>query len=555
MSRRVGWPGDLEETSRPEGAALLSKACDVLEAVSASAGGLHQSELQSRVALPRATLYRILAGLVARGLLRHDPISQTYALGFRLVEMAQNVWSARDLATVAEPELRRLRDVTGETVYLAVLEGGKAVQLSKCEGAHDLRSSAMPGQRKLLHCTSQGKAMLAFLPENEREALLRKLTLKAITPNTMTDRGRLKTALSIIRARGFAIDLEEIVEGVHCVGAPVISADGRLLGSVSIAGPSWRLTPERLELLGPEVAAAGRRIGAQMRAPEDVATEVVVRPIGSAAFHGASPRWSAGQDCLWWLDTLGPDIRCTAASAPDYLVARTDEPMRALTIAADGKAIVIDAGGTTHWIDRSGACESRQIASLSQLCGLRVGPDGRIWVGKYDADQSSTTIGPIDAHGSISPRWRLPGQVSSLAWTPEGNALLVTVPDSGKILRLEPKRTAPLVLAHLPPGGGRPMGLAVDAAGGVWVALCNGWSIVRLDQDGEVNRVVPLPVARPTDLGFGGADMGTLFVTTARHGVSLDVLESAPQSGRLLALEPGIVGLADPEVEWLPPVS
>ncbi|WP_245283995.1 IclR family transcriptional regulator C-terminal domain-containing protein [Bradyrhizobium sp. Cp5.3] len=469
--------------------------------------------------------------------------------------MAQNVWSARDLATIAEPELRRLRDVTGETAYLAVLESGKAVQLSKCEGAHDLRSSATPGQRKQLYCTSQGKAMLAFLPDDEREALLRKLTLKALTPNTITDRNRLKTDLSIVRARGFAIDLEEIVEGVHCVGAPVISSEGRLLGSVSIAGPSWRLTVERLELLGPEVAAAGRRIGTQMRSSAGSATDVAIRPIGSAAFHGSSPRWSTGKNHLWWVDTLGPDIRCTSASAPDYLIAKTDEPLKALTIAANGRAVAIDSAGVVFWIDDDGVRARQPISELSRLLTLRPAPDGQLWASKLDLDGSSSVIGVISTDGFMKPVWRLPGKATALAWMPNGDGLIISVPDSGKIFRLDPKRSVPMVLAHLPPGGGRPTGLAVDAAGGIWTALYNGWSLVRLDAEGEVARVIPLPVARPTDICFGGSDLQTLFVTTARHGISLDVLESAPQSGRLLAFEAGVAGVAEPEIDWSAPIS
>jgi DNA-binding IclR family transcriptional regulator len=93
-------------------------------------------------------------------------------------EMAQGVWSVPDLPVAATPELRYLRDVTGETVYVAVLEGRQATTLGRFEGAHEVRSAASIGQRKPLYCTSQGKAMLGFLPDEERTALLSRLALR-----------------------------------------------------------------------------------------------------------------------------------------------------------------------------------------------------------------------------------------------------------------------------------------------------------------------------------------------------------------------------------------
>ena len=114
---------DATPPARSEGVGLLDKACDVLDAVSAAPGGIGQTELAVRLGLSRTTLYRILAALVDRGLIRQDPIRRVYAVGFRLLEMAQGACSVPDLPAAAAPELRALRDLTGETAYLAVLEG------------------------------------------------------------------------------------------------------------------------------------------------------------------------------------------------------------------------------------------------------------------------------------------------------------------------------------------------------------------------------------------------------------------------------------------------
>jgi IclR family acetate operon transcriptional repressor len=201
------------KTSAADGTASLEKAMDILEAVGESAQGLSQIELSARLALPRTTLYRLLATLIARGMLRRDPARRVYCLGFRCFEMARSAHAMPELSVAASAELRSLRDLTGETTYLATLDGHEVLSLERCEGAHSQRSQAGLGQRKPLHCTSQGKAILSALDDATRDALLREITLKALTPRTITDRRRLLAEIKITAARGWSVDDEEIVMG------------------------------------------------------------------------------------------------------------------------------------------------------------------------------------------------------------------------------------------------------------------------------------------------------------------------------------------------------
>ncbi len=284
-------------TSSGEGTGALEKALDVLDAIGAAPEGLGQSELADRLDLPRTTVYRLLATLVARGLVRRDPLRKVYCLGFRCFEMARQAYAMPDLVAAAALELRALRDLTGETSYLAALDGREVISLERCDGAHSQRSAAVLGQRKPVHCTSQGKAILSAMPDEARDAIVREAVLKPLTPLTITDRRRLQAELRITKARGYAIDDEEIVLGVRCVGAPVVDAAGQVRGAISVAGPAYRLTRARLELLGPEVADAARRIGAQLQpagADPTPSTEAAVVALpGLWAFHGAHPLWSA----------------------------------------------------------------------------------------------------------------------------------------------------------------------------------------------------------------------------------------------------------------------
>src|SRR5213595_2684408 len=103
------------------GTGAIEKAIDVLEAVGATPGGVSQTDLAAQLALPRTTVYRLLATLVARGMLRRDPLRKVYRLGFRCFEMARQAYTMPDLVAAAAHEMRGLRDLTGETCYLATL--------------------------------------------------------------------------------------------------------------------------------------------------------------------------------------------------------------------------------------------------------------------------------------------------------------------------------------------------------------------------------------------------------------------------------------------------
>lgn len=168
-----------------EGTASLEKAIDVLEAIGESDRGIGHLELAEKIGLPKTTVYRILSTLVARGMVWRDPLRRVYCLGARTIELARKAYSMPELVAASRAELRTLRDVTGETTYLAALDGTETVSLERCEGAHNVRSASTLGVRKPLYCTSQGKAMLAALPEEARNAILAELDLVPLTRKTI----------------------------------------------------------------------------------------------------------------------------------------------------------------------------------------------------------------------------------------------------------------------------------------------------------------------------------------------------------------------------------
>ncbi len=522
--------------NQSEGTASLDKALDVLDAVGNAPAGLSQAELAARLGLPRTTMYRLLGTLVLRGMLRRDPLRRVYCLGLRCFEYARAAYSMPDLVAAAGAELRALRDMTGETTYLAALDGLETVSLERCDGAHSQRSNSALGQRKPLHCTSQGKAMLSALPIERRERLVRELTLTALTPRTLTDRRRLHAELRLTATRGWSIDDEEIVAGVRCCGAPIVDNQGQLRGAISVAGPAFRLSIARLELIGPEVADAARRIGAQLSsaAPAPSAGDAQLVP-GDWAFEGISPLWRAHDRCILWVDRLGPAVHRSGIGSDngDRIVATLDAPVHAVLPHAQGVAVL--AG--EHWqlVHAGGAVQRLAQMPRRRPSAACVASDGRIWACLPDGEHWRVTT--LDAETRGSPSWRLAEPASALCWDAAGEQLAMAAAGSGTISVAALGMTGLRRLATVPKGSGTLAGMAYDRDGGLWCALRGGWNVVRLEADGSWDRVIALPVPCPTGVGFGGDHGEKLFITTARDAISREALEAAPLSGRLFSIE------------------
>jgi sugar lactone lactonase YvrE len=156
-------------------------------------------------------------------------------------------------------------------------------------------------------------------------------------------------------------------------------------------------------------------------------------------------------------------------------------------------------------------------------------------------------VGAAGLAGDVLEKWQVDEPLVAMAWDAGGESLYAVAPDSGSVLIMRPGSRAVRRLATLPKGSGRPAGLALDAEGGLWTALIDGWSVVRISLDGTLTRVLGVPVPQPTGLAFGGTSLRTLYVTSAREplareAISSDTLASAPLSGRMFELQVGVAG-------------
>lgn len=251
-------------TERGAGLSSVHNAARLLCAFTPTDRDLGVSELAMRLGLGKSTVHRLLSTLALEGLIQRDPTSGRYRLGLKLYELGSIVADHLDLHEVVAGPIDDLRNHTGETVHVAILDGLEVVYIARRESPHTLRLFGRVGHRNHAHCTSTGKLLLAFLPLPERAALLDGVTLPAHTRHTITDRARLDDELEAIRRRGWSENIEESELGVHSVAAPIRDASGRVVAAISVAGPAARFTPDTMRRVAADTVRTGDAISARL---------------------------------------------------------------------------------------------------------------------------------------------------------------------------------------------------------------------------------------------------------------------------------------------------
>ena len=239
----------------------LDRALEILKLL----GGepeMRVTDLARRLEVHKSTVFRLLATLQEHGLVEQNPSTERYRLGYGLVRLAGSVVAELDLARASRPVLEELASRTGETVNLAILQGEQVVNIEQIAAPNLVVNVNWVGKQTPLHATSNGKVLLAHLDPQERGRLLG--SLPRLTPRTITDSRVLEKQLSRVVEDGYAFTLEELELGLNAVAAPVFAPDGRVLAAVSVAGPSYRVTPHRLTELGEMTKDAGEAISRRL---------------------------------------------------------------------------------------------------------------------------------------------------------------------------------------------------------------------------------------------------------------------------------------------------
>lgn len=549
------------------GIGVLEKAMSLLNIVSAAPAPMTFTELLRAGHLPKATLHRILATLMREGLLRHDAFTRTYQLGFRLLELAHEVWSTFDLRLAAQDEMVRLRDSVQLAVQLAVLDGDSAIVIASHEVERDQLTSSRVGVRLPLHASAAGKVIVAYMDSLRQMALIEGLDLRAFTSRTLTSLAEIKSELDLTHARGYAVEFQEHEEGMASVAAPILDIEGRPIGAVCISGGAERLDLTRLHGLSSPIIGSARTIShnaggqfmsIQPRAePTDGAGFDVTCVAETRSLLGEGPTWSPRDGVLYWVDILTPSVHCyDSARGLDSEVKLGSMVSVAIPKATGGLLVATPAGLMT--LDLASKSLTALCHPESERPGNRYNDGkcdrmGRLWVGTLDMGTAANrgNLFRVDADGSWQKMESGLTVANGLGWSPDNKRMYFT--DSvRRIIYVYDFDLRPGLISNrrpfivLDPSDGTPDGLTVDEEGCLWVAVWDAWRVSRYSPDGRELLRIRMPVPRPTSCCFGGPSLDTLYVTSASVRLGADALAAAPLSGALFAIRiPGVRGLPE----------
>lgn len=260
---------DRDAASYPVASTVVT-AASILDTIAARDRVLAQ-DLAKELDLNRSTVHRMLHTLQLLGYVARHPDGY-YRLTFHLFEIGNSVLHSYNLIDAARRSLLQLSHDTGFTVNHAVLYEDETLYVDKASPPSHLQLDRSIGETEPLHCTSLGKTLMAFQPEEERQRLVETLELAPFTEHTITDRRKLAAELEQVRDRGYAIDDQELAMELRCVAAPVLGPDGALLSAISISGPADKLRPQSIPGLLPglreAVATIAKNLAATPPRPE-----------------------------------------------------------------------------------------------------------------------------------------------------------------------------------------------------------------------------------------------------------------------------------------------
>lgn len=556
-----------DAAASPAGLGVLEKAMGLLTVLSERRAPMTFTELFKVCALPKATLHRILNTLVREGLLRHDAPTRTYRLGFRLLELAYDVWSDFDLRLAAQDELLRLGDELQETVRLSVLNGNRLMVVACETRSKDMQERTAVGMNLPLHASAAGKAVLAALDAGTRARMLGPGPWSLPTGRAALSADVLEGELQITSVRGYALEDGEVQPGWVAIAVPVYDFEGAVIGALDLVGPAERLQLDRAHALSSRLISAARTIShsaagkgmsisTEQRLASAVPAELAcVNPAPSLL--GEGPVWSSRDNALYWVDILAPAIHCLHPADGSTTVTRLGS-MVSLAVPRTGGGLLLATPAGLMTFDGDRKRMERFAHPEAERPGNRYNDGkcdrmGRLWIASMDLATAPNrgSLFRIDPDGSwkrMDSGFTVP---NGMGWSPDDTRMYfadtfrrtVFVYDFDlRAGRIANRRA----LIEFDAARGKPDGLTVDEEGCLWIAMWDAWHIARYSPEGRELERVALPVPRPTSCCFGGEHLDTLYITTASVRLSEAELAAAPLSGALFAYRPaGVRGLPE----------
>lgn len=238
----------------------LQRGLEILEHLVEQEQEVSQKEVAEHLGFPANSTMRIMNALEHHGYVIRNPANKKYRLSGKMGSMQSRSALQKNLMQHAIGEMEKLRDRLKETVVITIVSNGEGVILEQVQGLHPFRFVCDPGIRQPLHATASCKVILAYMDPEERDALMEGVEFTRFTSNTIRSASAMRKELEEIRSVGYAVDRAELADGIHCASAAIIDRGGRPVASVTVTGPSFRMSLEDLPGIGAVVREHCARI-------------------------------------------------------------------------------------------------------------------------------------------------------------------------------------------------------------------------------------------------------------------------------------------------------
>ncbi len=247
----------------------VSHALDLLEQFHGDIDELGVTELSKRLKLHKNNVFRLLATLESRGYIEQNKATENYRLGLKALELGQTFIKQMGLLRQAKPILEQIVEESNETAYVAIYKEDHIVYLDVVETNLTVRVVSRVGSRLPAYCTASGKVHMAYMTDEELESSLANMKIVPHTPTTITTPEEIAAEMNKVREQGYAFDDEELDLGVRCIAAPIRDYTRRIVGAISISGPTMRVSNARTESeLVPLVLKASAELSTRLGYPK-----------------------------------------------------------------------------------------------------------------------------------------------------------------------------------------------------------------------------------------------------------------------------------------------
>jgi len=247
----------------------LANAVDVLNLFEEKEA-LTPKEIEESMGMNRTNIFRILYTLRHKGLLDLDPDTGEYRIGIKMIHLASLSLKRLDIKIISRPYLQSLKDSLNETIHLVIMNNNLATFIDKIEANNDINMGSYAGWNAPLYCTASGKLLLSFESDKHIENYINSVKTKKYTDHTLDSYEKLIENIDGIRRTGFSTDNEEMVEGLTCFAVPIKGHDGRAVASISVSGPTTRMTKNKSLVIEKSLQTAEEISQVIMKTPQGI---------------------------------------------------------------------------------------------------------------------------------------------------------------------------------------------------------------------------------------------------------------------------------------------